>query len=146
MENNRKDIGADSNGDREKALQKSDSSGYIATDPLNRAASLVESELNAVRFFKDEKAWAPPPPAYGSLRDYIRVFFRHKGVLWATFFAVMGSVLVGLQFMTPVYEARVKMLISGEKQVQAPYYREIGGYRNAPIALTQSEVVNTYPI
>lgn len=130
---------SNSNGGREKpiALQKPDSF----------AASLqMESELNAIRFYKDEKPLAPPPPPAATTRDYLRILFRHKGMILAAFVAVMASLFVGLELMTPVYEARVKMLISGEKQVQAPYYRDIGGYRNVPIVLTQSELVNTYPI
>lgn len=81
-----------------------------------------------------------------TLRDYIRVLFRHKAVILTTFITVMLTVFIGLKLKTPVYEARVKMLISAEKQVESPYYRDIMGSRNAEITLTQSEIVMSDPV
>lgn len=56
----------------------------------------------------------------------------------------MLTVFVDLKLRTTVYKAEVKMLISGEKQVESRYYRELGGLRN-PIA-TQSEIVKSNPV
>jgi len=81
-----------------------------------------------------------------TLRDYVRVLFRHKTVIITTFITVMITVFIGLQFKTPVYEASVKILISAQKQVEAPYYRELAGYRKTEIALTQSEIVKSNPV
>lgn len=80
-----------------------------------------------------------------TLRDYVRVFFRHKAVIVTCFLTVMITVFIGLKLKTPIYEARVKMLISAEKHVESPYYREIG-YRNTEISLTQSEIVKSNPV
>ncbi len=79
-------------------------------------------------------------------RDYIRVFFRHKAVLITCYITVMATVFIGLKLRTPVYEAQVKMLISAEKQVESPYYRDIMGVRSEQIALTQSEIVKSSPV
>lgn len=82
-----------------------------------------------------------------TMRDYMRVLFRQKAVLITTFITVMITVVIGLQLKTPVYQATVKLLISGEKQVDSPYYRDIiAGYRNVEMALTQSEIVMSNPV
>jgi len=81
-----------------------------------------------------------------TLRDYLRVLFRHKAVIAVTFITVMVTVFIGLKLKTPVYEAQVKMLISAQKQVEAPYYRELGGYGKVEIALTQSVIVKSNPV
>jgi len=81
-----------------------------------------------------------------TLRDYLKVLFRQKAVIFATILAVMATVIVGLKMRTPVYEARVKMLILAEKQVQSPYYRELEGSFKTEMALTQSEIVKANPV
>ncbi len=81
-----------------------------------------------------------------TLRDYARVLFRHKAVIITCFITVMATVFIGLKLKTPLYEARVKMLISAEKQVESPYYRDIIGMRQIDIALTQSEIVKSNPV
>lgn len=81
-----------------------------------------------------------------TLRDYMRVLFRQKAVIITAFVTVIATVIIGLMLKTPVYEASVKMLISAEKQVESPYYREIMGGRNVEIALTQSEIVKSNPV
>lgn len=81
-----------------------------------------------------------------TLRDYLKVLFRHKAIIITTFITVIGTVIIGLQFKTPVYQAQVKMLISAEKQVEAPYYRQLAGYSNGEGVLTQSEIVKSSPV
>jgi len=78
-----------------------------------------------------------------TLRDYLRVLFRHKAVIITSIITVTATVIVGLIFKTPVYQAQVKMLISAEKQVESPYYREILSDRSLQLALTQSEIVKS---
>jgi len=80
------------------------------------------------------------------MRDYLRILFRQKWVIIISFFTVAITVFVGLKLKTPVYKASVKMLISAEKQVEAPYYRELLGMQNAQIVLTQSELVKSAPV
>lgn len=81
-----------------------------------------------------------------TFRDYLKIIFRHKLKIVTTFIILTVLVLIGLQLWTPVFQADVKMLISGEKQVEAPYYRGLVGYSGSQMALTQSEVVKSNPV
>ncbi|MBU1043059.1 MAG: lipopolysaccharide biosynthesis protein [Candidatus Omnitrophica bacterium] len=81
-----------------------------------------------------------------SLRDYVRVLFRHKGVILTTMITVCATVFIGLILKTPVYESSVKMLITAEKQVEATYYKEMYGARDVQQTLTQSEIVKSEPV
>lgn len=81
-----------------------------------------------------------------TLRDYLKVLFRQKLIVIITIVTVMITVAIGLQFKTPVYESLVKMLISSQKNVESPYYRELVGYQNVQITLTQSEIVKSHPV
>lgn len=82
-----------------------------------------------------------------SFRDYIRVIFRQKTIIIATVIIILICVFIGLQLKTPVYYAYVKMLITAEKQITAPYYRDLGGYNNeSQISFTQSEIVISTPV
>lgn len=76
-----------------------------------------------------------------TLRDYLSVLFRHKAVFISTVLSVMICVFIKLAFTTPLYEAQVKMLISAQKEVEAPYYREVSG--GSELVLTQSEIVKS---
>jgi len=78
-----------------------------------------------------------------TLRDYLTVIFRHKIILITTMVTVITTVFWGLIFKTPVYEAHVKMLISGQKQLESSYYRDLTGYGETKIILTQSEIVKS---
>jgi capsular polysaccharide biosynthesis protein len=83
-----------------------------------------------------------------TLRDYLRVLFRQKTVIITAFITVMVTVTIGLMLKTPVYESQVKMLISGQKQVEASYYRDLirdGSFRS-DATLTQSEIVKSNPV
>jgi capsular exopolysaccharide synthesis family protein len=80
-----------------------------------------------------------------TVRDYIVVFFRHKKIIISCFITVLLTVLIGLEFITPVYEAQVKMLISGQKQIESEYYREDVRSRISLLS-TQSEIVKSKPV
>jgi len=81
-------------------------------------------------------------------RDYISVLFRHKGVIFMTILTAVTTAIIGVLLQTPVYQAKVKMLISGQKHTQADYYSDIGisGSRSLQIAQTQSEIVTSDPV
>ena len=81
-----------------------------------------------------------------TMRDYLRVLFHHKMVIIVSFVTVLLTVGVGLKLKTPVYESRVKMLISAQKQTESLYYRDLAGARSAEVVLTQSEIVKSNPI
>ncbi|GAB60823.1 MAG: lipopolysaccharide biosynthesis protein [Candidatus Jettenia sp.] len=79
-----------------------------------------------------------------TLRDYLSIVFRHKAVIITTFVTIMTIVFLVLELKTPVYKASVKMLISAEKQVDSPYYRDLSYNRSQSyIALTQAEIVTS---
>lgn len=77
-----------------------------------------------------------------TLRDYIRIIFRHKTVIIATFLIVIISVFIGLELKTPVYKSKVKLFISGEKEVESPFYRVLHEYQR----LNEAEIVNSTPV
>lgn len=79
-------------------------------------------------------------------RDYIKVLFRQKVVVLLTILTVSLSTYAGLQLKTPVYEAQVKLLVTAEKQVDSPYYRDMYSGTNAVASLTQSEIVKSKPV
>ena len=82
-----------------------------------------------------------------TFRDYLRILFRQKAIIILCFLVVSAVSFVGLTLKTPVYHAQVKMLISAEKQVEAPYYQELTpGQRNVQASVTQSEVVTASPV
>jgi len=78
-----------------------------------------------------------------TLRDYIRILFKHKRMIVAVFIIVMVTVYIALQLKTPVYEAQVKILVSALKETEAAYYRELWPGRNTSVAYTQSEIVKS---
>jgi len=80
-----------------------------------------------------------------TLRDYFRIVFRHKWIVIASVLAVTITVACGLKLQTPVYTASVKMLVSSEKETQAPYSRELGDGRGEA-NVTQSEIVKSAPV
>lgn len=79
-------------------------------------------------------------------RDYIKVLFRQKWIILLTIITVLLATYVGLELATPVYEAQVKMLITAEKQIDSPYYRDVLAGRVVDATLTQSEVVKSKPV
>ena len=85
-------------------------------------------------------------PGTTTLRDFLGVLFRQKIVIITTIVTVLVTVFLGLSLKTPVYEAQVKMLISAQKLVQAPNYRDLIGDRNVEESQTQSEIVTSAPV
>jgi len=81
-----------------------------------------------------------------TLRDYLIPIFKYKYIIITTFVVIMVSVIIGLEFKTPIYMASTKILISAQKQTTSPYYRDLGPYGNTQVALTQSEIVNSNPV
>lgn len=81
-----------------------------------------------------------------TLRDYLRVLFRHKTVIAVTILTVCATVFTGLKLKTEVYESSVKMLITAEKQVESTYLKEMYSGRNVQQTLTQSEIVKSNPV
>ena len=80
-----------------------------------------------------------------TLRDYLKVIFRHKSVVIVIFITIMISTFIGLEFNTPVYEANVKMLVSAIKEAEAPYYKEFSG-GSTSATQTQREIATSNPV
>jgi len=81
-----------------------------------------------------------------TLRDYIKVLFRQKWMIFMCIITVTLTVDVGLKLQTKHYAARVKLLISAQKQSESPYYHDIVGFQNTELALTESEIVTSTPV
>jgi len=81
-----------------------------------------------------------------TLRDHLRVLFRHKLGMLICVATVTVSVFFALKLKTPEYVARVEMLILAEKVIDSPYYRGLTGQHKIERALTQSEIVKSYPV
>ena len=81
-----------------------------------------------------------------TLRDYLRVVFRHEAVVITSFITVMVTVALGIMYKTPNYKAVVTMLVSGAKPVESPYYRDLSAMSNLSLPLTQSEIVRSDPV
>lgn len=63
--------------------------------------------------------------AQTTLRDYLKVIFRHKVMIIAILIITMVSVSVMLELKTDTYESQVKMLIAARMATEAGYYREL---------------------
>lgn len=81
-----------------------------------------------------------------TMRDYMRVLFRQKAVIFLTIAVILGATYIGLKLKTPLYESQVKLLIQAEKQLESPYYREVMSTRSLEQSLTQSEVIKSSPV
>ncbi len=81
-----------------------------------------------------------------TVRDYARVLFRRKWVVITSFATVVIAAAAWLILSTPVYEAKVKILVSSEKLVIQPRFRGFTGYQNTPTFLTQSKIVMSNPV
>ena len=80
-----------------------------------------------------------------TLRDYLRVLFRHKAVIITTFITIMTAVLIGSQLKTPTYEAQTTMLVTATKKVTSPYYRQMLAYPDE-VSKTQSRIILSNPV
>lgn len=80
-----------------------------------------------------------------TLRDYLKVIFRHKYVVIAAFITIMITTIIGLELNTPVYEANVKMLVTAVKEVESPYYKEFFSGTGV-VAHTQGEIATSNPV
>ncbi|MBI2095946.1 MAG: lipopolysaccharide biosynthesis protein [Candidatus Omnitrophica bacterium] len=120
-----------------------DPAGYGDRNLIAKDTTWMEYSPAERAFVEFDRRWGNSP---ASLRDHLGVLFRHKRVILAAFLAVMATVYTGLQLRTPVYEARVKLLIRAEKIVESPYYRDLDGSFKTEVTLTESEIVKSTPV
>jgi capsular exopolysaccharide synthesis family protein len=82
-----------------------------------------------------------------TLRDYIKVLFRQKAMIFLCICTVSLIALAGVELMTPHYSSSVKLIISAEKQAESPYYHQLTeDLQNIQPTLTQSEIVTSRPV
>ncbi len=81
-----------------------------------------------------------------TLRDYARVLFKHEIIIFVIFAVVICTVYIGLQFKTPVYEAKVKMLVSGEQQGAEVYSKDLRSRGYEELSVTRSQIVKSMPV
>src|SRR5438045_708198 len=80
------------------SMEKEETAHLIYHDALRKAVSLrVEEELQAIRLYNSQRAWQEIGGSNKTLRDYVRVIFRHKATLVTTFVSVVMTVYIGLQ-------------------------------------------------
>lgn len=66
-----------------------------------------------------------------TLRDYLKMIFRHKAVIIVSTLAVIATTYVRVQTVTPYYTASVRLLSTAERITQSEYYQGIGLGRHA---------------
>lgn len=78
-----------------------------------------------------------------TLRDLLRVIFRHKLIIISCFLIIMIAVYIGLELRTPVYKAAVRILVTGKMQKDLDVERSLGP---GHLVLTQMSLVMSRPI
>ena len=80
-----------------------------------------------------------------TLRDYLKILFRHKLVIITTYITIMTAVFVSIELKTPYYEAMTTMLVTAAKKVASPYYRSLVP-RATELSKTQSAIILSNPV
>lgn len=75
-----------------------------------------------------------------SLRDFLRILYKHKLIVLTVFVTVMATIYVGQQMKTPLYQASVKILVTGKMPKDLEYQRSLGP---GSITETQMELVTS---
>ncbi len=78
-----------------------------------------------------------------TVKSVIDIIFRNKMIILNTFAICVLLTIIGIQFVTPVYDANVKMLVRGQAIVASDLYESIG---DRGILATQAEIVNSVPV
>jgi capsular exopolysaccharide synthesis family protein len=78
-----------------------------------------------------------------TLRDILRVVFRYKLIVITVFMTIMVTVIIGLELRTPLYESRVKILVTGKMPKDVEVQRELGP---GSLIETQRVLVKSLPV
>jgi len=76
-----------------------------------------------------------------TLRDYLRIIFKHKYLIIITVIPVMIINYVIAEFNTTTYDASVKVVVSGTKRTEATYYKELS--RNPKLVSDHAALVSS---
>ena len=77
-----------------------------------------------------------------TLRDFLRVIFRHTTMIITIIVITMTTVFVGLEMYTPLYQASVKMMISGQKETDVDFYKQFN-FRGPSLLKTYTETLTS---
>lgn len=80
-----------------------------------------------------------------TVRDYLKIIFRHKKLIIVSTITVIAATYIKVQMMTPYYAANVRLLTSAERITESEYYRGIGMGRysgNHPELMRSQAVLN----
>lgn len=75
-----------------------------------------------------------------TLRDFLRVLYRHRFITLIIFIVVMPTIYIGQQMRTPQYEASVRILVTGSMPKDIDYERSLGP---GSLVETQRELVTS---
>ncbi len=78
-----------------------------------------------------------------TLRDLLRVVFRHKLIFLLVFIVIVPAVYIGMELRTPRYRSQVVMLVAGTMQKDVELQRSLGP---GSIVATQMMLVKSLPI
>ncbi len=78
-----------------------------------------------------------------SMREILRIFFRHKLVTVIIFITILLSVYIALQLRIPKYRSTVTMFVTGKMQKDVEVQRSLGP---GSLLLTQMALVSSRPI
>lgn len=77
-----------------------------------------------------------------TVKGVISIFFRYKALIVIAFIFCIFCTLIGLQFITPLYDANVKMLVKGQNIISSETYTPIMG----SVHMTQAEIVKSQAV
>lgn len=78
-----------------------------------------------------------------SVKGIIDIIFRNKMIIVISFCVCIVLTFIAVQFITPVYDATVKMLVRGQSIVASESYAPIMA---SGVHMTQAEIVKSYPV
>ncbi len=85
-----------------------------------------------------------------TLRDYLYIIFKRKGIIITSFIIVMSVVIAGSILMSPVYVAQTKIVAEPEQASplfsEISYSREATYFKRKEFILTQIEIVKSWSL
>lgn len=78
-----------------------------------------------------------------SVKSIIDIIFRNRLLIFITFLLCLIISITVIQFVTPIFDANVKMLVRGQNIISSETYVPIMG---GDVHMTQAEIVKSYPV
>jgi capsular polysaccharide biosynthesis protein len=85
----------------------------------------------------------PVPATAGGweIRDVLRILFKRAWIFPVVAGTCLVSAAVAIQFLTPLYQAKTRLLVAGGPKIDSPFYRELPPLTG--FAATHSEVLKS---